>query len=145
MTENDPIIKGECPRFSNKCIDLPHPPCRSGLPRRSNFATPVAAMLLYLLTVLAASAHVQASKGGQRSPIDWTPCKSKGKLPVTCANLTVPLDYSDKGPTNTIALSLVKVAANKEPCKGSILFNPGGPGASGTDMINSLSAEIYLL
>lgn len=48
-----------------------------------------------------------------------------------CAKLEVPLDYTNLSSGETIELQLIKVSANKEPFKGSILYNPGGPGASG--------------
>ena len=47
----------------------------------------------------------------------------------------VPLDYSDLASNATLTLDLVKINATKQPLKGSILFNPGGPGESGRDFI----------
>lgn len=56
---------------------------------------------------------------------------------LLCANLTVPLDYTEPENGKTIDLQLLRVKANKEPFKGSILTNPGGPGGSGVDWIAS--------
>ncbi len=63
--------------------------------------------------------------------INWFPCTQNGTLPITCGTLTVPLDYVDTTSNATLELQLVKVSAVKQPKKGSILFNPGGPGSPG--------------
>lgn len=78
--------------------------------------------------------------------LDWTSCDLdftsldqeliiKHGEPLFCANLSVPLDYTDTKSDRKIELQLIKVKANKEPFKGSILTNPGGPGGSGVDWI----------
>lgn len=57
----------------------------------------------------------------------WEPCGDH-----ECAELTVPLDYAE--PTGeTIELALLRVAAT-DPARrvGSLVVNPGGPGAPGT-------------
>lgn len=50
-----------------------------------------------------------------------------------CANLTVPLDYSD--PTGrTIDIAVTRKTAGKSSARlGSLLINPGGPGGSGVE------------
>lgn len=58
--------------------------------------------------------------------LTWGDCEG-----VKCAKLTVPVDYADPG-GQTIQLALSKVAA-KGKAKGSLVVNPGGPGASGYD------------
>ncbi|MFG2909114.1 hypothetical protein ACGF13_29105 [Kitasatospora sp. NPDC048286] len=62
-----------------------------------------------------------------RQKLDWTKC---GEL--RCATLTVPMDYAHPENGKTFALPVVK-AATAMPDKriGSLVFNPGGPGASG--------------
>jgi pimeloyl-ACP methyl ester carboxylesterase len=52
---------------------------------------------------------------------------------LECATLTVPLDY-DQPEGETIDLALVRVPAPGDR-EGAVLFNPGGPGASGFDFI----------
>ena len=47
----------------------------------------------------------------------------------------MPLDYMDTTSDATLELQLVKLSASKQPKRGSILFNPGGPGAVGRDLI----------
>jgi pimeloyl-ACP methyl ester carboxylesterase len=59
--------------------------------------------------------------------LDWQPCEDAAE----CATLEVPVHYADPdGPT--IRLSLLRVPAGGERV-GSLVVNPGGPGAPGTD------------
>ena len=63
-----------------------------------------------------------------RQQIDWHGCG--GNL---CGTLEVPLDYRDLT-GDTIDLALLKVpAAEPDERVGSLVVNPGGPGAPGTD------------
>ncbi|XPT01449.1 hypothetical protein M3J09_010584 [Ascochyta lentis] len=56
---------------------------------------------------------------------------------IFCATLPVPLDYTDREIGQNLSLQLIKIKATKEPFKGSVLTNPGGPGGSGVDWIAS--------
>ena len=61
--------------------------------------------------------------------LSWDSC-GEGNL---CAQLTVPLDYADPG-GETIDIALLKVPASDPDARiGSLVVNPGGPGAPGTD------------
>jgi pimeloyl-ACP methyl ester carboxylesterase len=61
--------------------------------------------------------------------LSWSPCRES----FLCAALTVPLDYRHPG-GETIDLALLKVpAARPSERIGSLVVNPGGPGAPGTD------------
>jgi pimeloyl-ACP methyl ester carboxylesterase len=64
---------------------------------------------------------------GQR--LDWQTCRGKDR----CADLEVPLDYAR--PTGrAITVSVLKVPATGTSGRlGSMVVNPGGPGASGVD------------
>lgn len=76
--------------------------------------------------------------------LTWVSCYG-GKQ---CARLMVPLDYSKPdGPQAGIALVKVpsKFAVNDENYKGPILFNPGGPGASGVSLIAALGDSFQKL
>ncbi|MBF4462856.1 MULTISPECIES: alpha/beta hydrolase [unclassified Rathayibacter] len=62
----------------------------------------------------------------------WDDCGDE----ALCADATVPLDWNDPGgATATIAL-LRRPATDGHPL-GSLLVNPGGPGASGVDFIRT--------
>ena len=60
--------------------------------------------------------------------IDWQPCDSDADH--DCGSLTVPVDYADPQ-GETIDLALLRVPARGERV-GSLVVNPGGPGARGT-------------
>lgn len=65
--------------------------------------------------------------------LSWKGCGDK----LQCATATAPLDWSDPG-SGAVDLALVRQQATGERL-GSLLVNPGGPGASGVDFIkNSL-------
>jgi hypothetical protein len=55
--------------------------------------------------------------------VHYIPCFEN----FTCTNLEVPLDYDnlDAGTTN---IAFIKHTALKQPAKGDIIYNPGGPG-----------------
>jgi len=60
----------------------------------------------------------------------WTSCEAGD---YQCATAKAPLDWSDPGRAS-IDLALIRKAASGTPI-GSLLVNPGGPGASGYDFI----------
>ena len=61
--------------------------------------------------------------------INWTDCGDS----FQCGALAVPLDYAGKVP-GTISLALVRLPATDAAHRiGSLLINPGGPGASGVE------------
>ncbi|GAA1352046.1 alpha/beta hydrolase [Streptomyces beijiangensis] len=71
---------------------------------------------------------------------DWGHCKD-GRSGWTCANVKVPLDYAHPAGA-TISLALVrKEAKDKSRRLGSLLFNFGGPGGSGVDILPDAAAE----
>ncbi|PSN71882.1 hypothetical protein BS50DRAFT_237824 [Corynespora cassiicola Philippines] len=57
--------------------------------------------------------------------IEWIPCFGN----FTCTNLEVPLDYEDRS-VGTTNVAFIKYDAPKQPARGDILYNPGGPGDS---------------
>lgn len=70
--------------------------------------------------------------------IDWERCGGE----FDCATITVPLDYDD--PTgDTVELSILRSPAtgDGEPL-GSLLVNPGGPGASGVEYARAARAVV---
>ncbi|NEC22974.1 alpha/beta hydrolase, partial [Streptomyces parvus] len=64
---------------------------------------------------------------GQR--LRWTDCDTEG---YACARLTVPRDYDDPGNGETFVLPVARAEAGKPDRRiGSLVYNPGGPGAAG--------------
>jgi pimeloyl-ACP methyl ester carboxylesterase len=69
--------------------------------------------------------------------LDWASCGGV----LLCTELTVPMDYADpSGETMTLAL-------NKRPgdknAAGSLLVNPGGPGASGLETVREAVPNMF--
>ena len=62
--------------------------------------------------------------------LDWTSCGSG----FDCTTVTAPLDWADPG-AGEIELSVVRSRATDGEAIGSLLTNPGGPGASGVGLI----------
>jgi pimeloyl-ACP methyl ester carboxylesterase len=67
--------------------------------------------------------------------LDWTAC---GKF--QCATATVPLDWSKPGGP-VIKLALERSRATSGKAVGSLLINPGGPGASGIDALEQIALQ----
>ena len=64
------------------------------------------------------------------APARWSDC-GRG---FQCATVTVPLDYATG--TGRMMLSLVRLPAKDRDARiGSLLVNPGGPGASGVELV----------
>ena len=62
--------------------------------------------------------------------LDWSSCSGSNREGDRCARLTVPLDYRRPG-GRTIELAVLQVPASGSRI-GSLVVNPGGPGAPGT-------------
>ncbi|KAJ3328389.1 hypothetical protein HDU93_001488, partial [Gonapodya sp. JEL0774] len=64
----------------------------------------------------------------------WTSCGSH----LDCAKLTVPLEYADSASSDVAIIPLVRYNATAPTGrKGSLLVNPGGPGASGVGFVTA--------
>ena len=61
--------------------------------------------------------------------VTWTSCEKT----FLCSKVKVPMDYAHPGAAS-IELAVIKLAATGQRT-GSLLVNPGGPGASGYDMV----------
>ena len=106
-----------------------------------------------LLISVGSAYPTDAGYNTNTDSLDWAPCDldfpstykaviEKNGEPLFCATLTVPLDYTDDSEDGeTIDLQLIKVKATKQPFKGSILTNPGGPGGSGVELIATLGSQ----
>ena len=75
--------------------------------------------------------------------VSWYACDKKGMdeaksgkdAGFTCAKVKVPLDYDNPG-GETIEIAVKKRAADGESI-GSLFINPGGPGGSGIELVDS--------
>ncbi|KAK0609161.1 hypothetical protein DIS24_g12442 [Lasiodiplodia hormozganensis] len=80
----------------------------------------------------------------QSQSLQWSPCNisEAQTMPMLCATLPVPLDYLKPNSTEKLDLKLAKIAATKQPSRGSIQFNFGGPGAHGREDLAGLGAQL---
>lgn len=94
----------------------------------------------------AASALVPHLRSEDVGAIQWGPCNGTvanlTKVPITCAKLPVPLDYTNETNGITVGLDLIKAPATRQPVKGTILFNFGGPGGDGHVNLASLAKSL---
>src|SRR5262245_56089750 len=78
----------------------------------------------------------QARSFAVATHLDWRPCGvGLQDIPVECADLKVPLDWS-KPDGETISLAIGRQRAAGER-KGSMVILPGGPGVSGFDILRA--------
>ena len=74
-------------------------------------------------------------------PVSWHACGSvEGPAGYQCATVTVPLDPAHPG-TATLPLAIDRRPASGVSA-GSLLVNPGGPGASGVDELPTIVAML---
>ncbi|GAA3760443.1 alpha/beta hydrolase [Microbacterium kribbense] len=62
--------------------------------------------------------------------VDWKSCTPG----FDCATITAPLDWNDPG-SGTVDLAIIRHRASDGKPLGSLLVNPGGPGASGIALV----------
>ncbi len=81
-------------------------------------------------------------RGAAPSPFDWGPCSSdRGDQSVECAVVTVPLNHSDPSVGST-AVRVGRIPATGGNARGTIFYNPGGPGLSPIDGLASFAARL---
>lgn len=103
------------------------------------------------LPLLAASSLAVPLNNTQTPNIKWLPCDASLERiktasgyngTINCANLTVPLDYTNPSSNATIELNLLHVPLQKGQSKGTVQLNFGGPGLEAR-MTLAESIEIY--
>ncbi|KAI1341902.1 alpha/beta hydrolase fold-domain-containing protein [Xylariaceae sp. FL0016] len=96
-----------------------------------------------LLGLAAVVASVPLPTARSTSSISWSACPEEYGFPsnLTCANYTVPLDWSRPDRNETIELGMVRLAAADEANRiGYLFINPGGPGGQATSTVASLAS-----
>ncbi len=101
---------------------------------------PRRAVALFTVVLLVLAACSSGSGGSTLRPhgsLDWESCGH-----AECATLQVPLDNS-KPNGKQIGLALARVSAGKPDQRiGSLVFNPGGPGAPGAEYVEELASAL---
>src|SRR5207237_8425288 len=74
-----------------------------------------------------------------QTPVTWTDCGDR----FQCGYVTVPIAYSNPSASHTTRIALVRKPAT-DPSRriGSVLTNPGGPGASGIDYLRQAASSM---
>jgi pimeloyl-ACP methyl ester carboxylesterase len=81
-------------------------------------------------TAAEARGAEQAARRAAEKGIDWKDCGDHS--PLQCGVVIVPVDYADPdGRTIGIAVDRYPSQGTEQQRQGSLLLNPGGPGASG--------------
>jgi pimeloyl-ACP methyl ester carboxylesterase len=114
-----------------------------------------AALLVTAAGCSTAPAEPATQSTADPDKIAWGPCtdikRPDGEPPakqdssVRCGKLAVPLDYA-KPDGDKIDLALIKLpASGKSKPLGSVVFNFGGPGASGVDTLDQAAKALTTL
>ncbi len=120
--------------------------CNSDSPAQPPIATPVVTSAPTSTPVPAVTATPAASLPTPRPlaelppppPIVWNSCESF----FQCADLAVPIDYTDLA-LGDLTLSLLRLPAGDPDARiGSLLLNPGGPGGSAIDFLEVVAFAI---
>ncbi|RPD63519.1 alpha/beta-hydrolase [Lentinus tigrinus ALCF2SS1-6] len=85
-----------------------------------------------MVVALAVGSHLYATRGNH---ISWGPCDSSitNDTSLACGFFDVPLDYHDVS-AGTARLAVIKASGTGHR-RGSLFFNPGGPGISGVQRL----------
>jgi pimeloyl-ACP methyl ester carboxylesterase len=80
-----------------------------------------------------------ALDGYYTQKLTWSPCNGADE----CADLRVPLDYAKPDPSTDLTLKVLRVPAKDQQGRiGSLVVNPGGPGASAMDYAAAADAIV---
>lgn len=85
----------------------------------------------------AATSPTTSPRGDVSAKLHWRDCPSAAAPTLQCATLRVPMDYS-RPHGRSFKLAVVRIPATGKKL-GSLFFNPGGPGGSGTSSIANVA------
>jgi len=91
-------------------------------------------LLLSTLLIVACSSSDPTPE--PRSNLVWRSCTDGAAL--ECAELRVPRNYNTAA-DDEITIAINRLKASAQPASGVLLLNPGGPGASGKELLQVLS------
>ncbi|MET8685946.1 alpha/beta hydrolase [Streptomyces sp. NPDC004732] len=121
---------------------------RAGLQRRRPFRLGPAALAAVLLAGCTTGGAGGEAAGNRRPELErfygqeltWKACGDG----LRCARLTVPRDYVHPANGKTFVLPVVKAAADDPDRRiGSLVYNPGGPGASGVSDLKADGGDAF--
>ncbi len=92
----------------------------------------VAVLVVVALAGTGVTAVPAAASSSATSELSWHPCDTHFR----CSGLSVPVDYSDPSGAH-LRLALVELPATSAHVIGDLVMNPGGPGGSGVQFLES--------
>ncbi|KZO96038.1 alpha/beta-hydrolase [Calocera viscosa TUFC12733] len=97
-------------------------------------------LLGQLVDLLRSDGEIRVSGG-----IAWAPCADLTEF--ECAYLSVPMDYTNPLPNETVSLSLRRLPATAPMTDrmGTLFINPGGPGGSGTNAVARYGQDLHTI
>ncbi len=103
-------------------------------------ATALLVITAWAGTGLSAASAAKTGSAATVSPIAWTPCANDPGY--RCGTVRVPVDYDHPaGPSLSLAV-IEKPATAPVGRPGVLLFNPGGPGESGVQILPVLASLV---
>ena len=94
----------------------------------------VAGLAVVALSIAGATAVPAVATSPAATQLDWHPCD----LHFRCSALSVPVDYSEPAGAQ-LRLALVELPATSTHVFGDLVMNPGGPGGSGVQFLETTS------
>lgn len=99
-------------------------------------------ILALTFVTFASSVLGQDCPMGYGRTLNWISCATANNSRLQCATLDVPLDYSAPSTGGILKIPLIRQPARDdlvgiEVLNKTIIYNPGGPGASGVDSLAS--------
>ncbi|MFC4115987.1 alpha/beta hydrolase [Nonomuraea zeae] len=104
--------------------------------------------IVVLVAGMASADNAVAGRSAPVTPVVWGACPAVGGKAVPaeleCATVRVPLDYREPmGQSIKLALNRIKAKVSRDANHlGTLLVNPGGPGASGRNLTQFVSASL---
>ncbi len=91
----------------------------------------VAVSAIALVATLPAAAQAQEQPAYAVQTINWGPCTDLPVPALECGSYTAPQDWNNPGDGKTITIAISRLKPKSGQARGSVLTNPGGPGAPG--------------
>jgi pimeloyl-ACP methyl ester carboxylesterase len=96
-------------------------------------------MVALSLIMVGTPVRVCAVPSAAASKLNWRRCATR----FSCAHLDVPVDYA-KPAGGSLSLAMVELPATSSRPVGDLVMNPGGPGGSGVQFLETTSFPVAL-
>jgi pimeloyl-ACP methyl ester carboxylesterase len=94
----------------------------------------ISSLAILSLASIASSLPNLASRSSAAPSISWSNCTASDPPTLDCGSIQVPLDYNQpKG--DSITLVIARLKAPSKTRIGNLVYNPGGPGGSATEVV----------